>query len=643
MAVRLLPMVFPAPSNATYRFGLFEADVAGSTLLRNGVRVRLQEQPFRVLCLLLARADELVTRDELRQALWPADTYVEFDGSLNAALKRLRATLGDNADNPTFIETVPKRGYRFIAPVSRGNAPSGMNQGTDEQTDSVLTNAAGPPIAPAGRPSTPPHRWKWTIAATVIAFLIAAFLLWPRPSAVRLAQAQTTPVIAVLPFQNEQENSDLDFLRFAIPEDIVTDLTYARSLSVRPFATTSKYGGKVVDPEKVGHDLKVTHLISGEFLRESSNLQITMELIDVATNRALWRKTIVVDRGDLLGLHKALEQSVHNELLSELKTPGSLVGDVPTPHNAHAFDIYLKSLSVPRDPAPNKQAIHGLEEAVALDPDYAPAWTELGWRYYIDGHYADGGSTAMARSEQASRRAISLDPHGTANVITMKAERGDLKGGYQEARSLLERRPDASVAHYEMSYVLRYAGMLEEAGQECDRALRLDPGNFLFRSCATAFFLQGNYARAQDYIRLDEGSGFAARSKLNVALRQQQLQEASAVAAQAVTTGSPWAELISARLAGRSDSDLAVIGRKLQNVVTNSADPEDMYETATALSFAGQSTAASRMLRMSIEHHYCSYPVMTSDPLLESLRQRPEFADLKAAGMRCQQEFLTYR
>src|SRR5579863_1335131 len=116
------------PPACVYRFGLFEADGRNGRLLRQGARVKIQDQPFRLLLVFLGRVGEIVTRDELRQELWPSDTYVEFDGSLNAALKRLRSVLGDSADNPTFIETVPKRGYRFIAPVERVYPPGAPSE-----------------------------------------------------------------------------------------------------------------------------------------------------------------------------------------------------------------------------------------------------------------------------------------------------------------------------------------------------------------------------------------------------------------------------------------------------------------------------------------------------------------------------------
>jgi tetratricopeptide (TPR) repeat protein len=419
-------------------------------------------------------------------------------------------------------------------------------------------------------------------------------------------------------------------------------LTYARYLSVRPFATTSKYAAQAVDPVTVGRDLNVTHLLSGEFIREHKNLQITLELIETASDRALWRKTITVDSNDFIAMHKQIEDLVRGEVMAALGAAPS-VGEVPAPKNARAFDSYLRSVAVSRDPVPNKLAIKNLEEAVSLDPSYAPAWTELGWRYYIDGHYGEGGQAAMSRGEQANQRAIDLDPYGVTNFVTLKTERGNLKGAYDEANRLLRRRPDASAAHYEMSYVLRYAGLLKEAGDECDRALRIDSGYYLFRSCALAFIFRSDYVRAEDYIRLDESSGVSIKSKLYIALRQKQYSAASILVSKISNAGFPWVELIAAQLAGRPDIELGVIASRQEQSFKVSRDTEDMYETATALSFANQSASAIRILRMAITHGYCSYPAIDSDPLLDSIRKQPEFQELRQQAIACQQEFLAER
>jgi DNA-binding winged helix-turn-helix (wHTH) protein len=208
-----------AQSNRSYRFGLFEADLASGELLRQGVRVRLQDQPFRVLTILLERPGQVVLREELRQRLWPADTYVEFDGSLNAALKRLRSALGDSADNPIFIETIPKRGYRFIAPVTRDQDPDA----TEVIEESPALESPGLPGTSGDHSLVP--RWRslwWALAPLVVLFTL---LGWQYTSRTRPTPPAPARVVAVLPFSNEGAGPDFDYLRYAIANDLVTDLT----------------------------------------------------------------------------------------------------------------------------------------------------------------------------------------------------------------------------------------------------------------------------------------------------------------------------------------------------------------------------------------------------------------------------------
>jgi hypothetical protein len=194
-----------------------------------------------------------------------------------------------------------------------------------------------------------------------------------------------------------------------------------------------------------------------------------------------------------------------------------------------------------------------------------------------------------------------------------------------------------------MSYVLRYAGLLREAGEECDQAIRIDPGYYLFRSCALAFIFRGDYARAEDFIRLDESSGFGIKSKLYIALRQKQYSEAGVLASKIGNAGFPWVELFAAQLAGRPDADLAVIARKQEQSFKSPRDTEDMYETATALGFANQSASAMRMLRMAIAHGYCSYPAIDDDPLFGTIRKQSAFQELRQQAIACQQDFQAER
>ena len=183
------------------------------------------------------------------------------------------------------------------------------------------------------------------------------------------------------------------------------------------------------------------------------------------------------------------------------------------PKNQQAYDFYLRSVAVPHDPGPNKEAIKMLEWAVGIDPTYAPAWEALGQRYYFGSTYGDGGEQMFQRSNAAYERAVSLDPNrvmAASSLIENRVERGELGRAYDAATDLVRRRPQSADAHFALAYVLRYAGMLDQSTQECNTARQLDPGNFSFRSCAWSFLEMGKTDRAMDFVHLDAGSEWAA-------------------------------------------------------------------------------------------------------------------------------------
>src|SRR5580698_2340141 len=620
-----------------YRFGLFQVDPDSGKLLRQGVPVRLQEQPLRVLCLLLEHPGQVVTREELRQSLWPDGTYVEFDGSLNAALKRLRYALGDDADNPIFIQTVPRHGYRFIAPVECG--PSSEIIASPELALRGPSDLQIPGRSPSARLRLQPW-WILAAVAVVLGFVLVGWRYLKRSQpGVQL----TRKVIAVLPFTNEGAGPDFDYLRYAIPDDLVTDLTYARSVTVRPFASTSRYASQPVDPAAVGKQLRVTHVVAGGFLLDNRNLHVTLELVDVAQNRPVWREEVMVSPQDLVGLHRQLAVRAAQGMLPAIDVANASADEMPAPKSEQALDLLLHSLPISLDPGPNQLAIRKLEESVSLDSGYAPAWGELGWRYYIDYHYGNGGDAAVAKALQAYKRQSELDPNMPAVSTTIRVEQGDLDGAYDQAADFLRKRPDVSMTHYWMSYVLRYAGLLDEAGKECDAALALDPGFNLFRSCANPFILRGDYAHALRYIRLDENSGVGALFRMMIALRTGNTPAALAEAHSVSQTGYRFADLVRIYLNHASEGQVSKAAAEVEADPRYSRDAEELYRNAEALSLCGQPDAALRQLRKTIEGKYCSYPAMEKDPLFDPVRQRPEFSELRQAAIQCQQTFLTHR
>jgi DNA-binding winged helix-turn-helix (wHTH) protein/TolB-like protein len=618
-----------------YRFGLFQVDPDSGKLLRQGVPIKLQEQPLRVLCLLLEHSGEVVTREELRQSLWPDGTYVEFDGSLNAALKRLRFALGDDADNPVFIETVPRRGYRFIAPVQYEQRAEAIDSAGSLSPASLDFKAAHQPSSFMMRPW-----WWWVLVASALLLLLAVWRYTRRSAPNPMAARK---VIAVLPFTNEGAGPEFDYLRYAIANDLVSDLTYARSVTVRPFASTGRYASQPADPETVGKELRVTHVVAGGFLLDNRNLHVTVELVDVAQNRPVWREEVTVSPQDLVALHDQLAVRALQGMLPAIDVASASTDEMPTPKNEQALELFLHSLTISLDPGPNQLAIKKLEESVSLDSGYAPAWGELGWRYYIDYHYGNGGEAAMNEALQAFKRQSEIDPNMPAVSTTIRVEQGDLDGAYEQAADFLRKRPDVSMAHYWMSYVLRYAGLLDEAGKECDAALALDPGFNLFRSCANPFILRGDYAHALRYIRLDENSGVGALLRMMIALRTGNTAAALAEAHAVSQTGYRFADLVRIYLNHGSEGEVSKAAAEVETDPRYSRDAEELYRNAEALSLCGQPDAALRQLRKTIKGKYCSYPAMEKDPLFDPIRQRPEFGELRRAGIACQQNFLAHR
>jgi tetratricopeptide (TPR) repeat protein len=199
------------------------------------------------------------------------------------------------------------------------------------------------------------------------------------------------------------------------------------------------------------------------------------------------------------------------------------------PKNEEAYDLYLRSVALPHDPQPNKEAIAMLERAVGLDPSYAPAWGTLGVRYHYDAAYSNGGEAIAQRGNAALERALALDPNfivAAGWLIDNRVERGELTKAYKDAKALVERHPENAAAHFTLAYVLRYGGAMEESAHECDAALALDPGNFTFRSCAFTFDQLGNYTRAMDFLQLDAGSVWASNNIMREYIRDGKLAQA---------------------------------------------------------------------------------------------------------------------
>jgi len=526
-------------------------------------------------------------------------------------------------------------------------------------------SSASPPASPSpiagpssatSSPANPParsrmDRYGWAVFGVLVALAFAAidqFHSWhAKPTTSAVASASNPTTVAVLPFQNlaGDTDKDTDYLRLALADEIATTLSYVRSLSIRPFSTTSKYMQTGVDLQQAGREMQVQNIVTGHYLKEGNQLEITIEDVDVANNRTLWSDTIAAPTPDLIAMRSQIATKVNEGLLPVLGVGSNTAHGATQPTNEEAYNLYLRSIPFTSDIAPNKQAIAMLEHAVQLDPSYAPAWAALGQRYSYDAAYGEGGGAMRIRANDALEKALSLDPNlisASEWLITDRVDRGDVLGAYADAKALVARHPESSGAHFALSYVLRYGGASEESARECNIALGIDPGDRGLRSCAMAFDALGDNQRSHDSFKADAGSDWTA---LHLARYYQRKGDGpKALDALKHTNSSPLTQLVVSCLKGSPPASTARLARSDTDFILTDPDPEVVYWFAGDLVSCGHNDMAIELLRSSIINgHYCAYDGLRNDSIFAPIRAMPEYAELVSAAKQCRDDFMARR
>ena len=590
----------------------FRGDTSG--VIFNSILERAPAPPLRLNPELPPRFDDILNR-----ALEKDRTLrYQHASEMRAELMRLKR------DTESGRAILPEAGEDNSFPSGSSTSPALRSSGSRQ----------------AVAPTEPPKSYKklaWVGGAILAAVIAVGLWAFRHGSTTPVSAAPTT--IAVLPFQNMGSDKDVDYLRLALPDEIATALSSVHSLSIRPFATTRKYTADNLDLQQAGHEMHVTDIVTGHYLKEGDRLQVTLEAIDVENNRTRWRDTMTVAALDMVAMSGQITSRVRQGLVPAFGAAANSVDAGTRPHNEEAYDLYLRSISVPHDPAPNKDAIAMLERAVGLDPTYAPAWAALGLRYYYDAGYGEGGEDVFRRSNTALERALTLDPNFTlaaSQLITNRVERGQLARAYLDAKELVRRRPESAAAHFSLEYVLRYAGMTEEAAHECDTALSLDPGNYTFRSCSLVQEQLGNPERAFTFAQLDAGSEWSARQLARIYALQGKIPEA----VEMTKKGAPLRDqFLVPCITSSGRSVPAQASEAFSKMGLADPDPENTYFYATWIAYCGRKDLALPMLKNVIERNYCAVTPLRTDPFLAKLRGEPEFAQLVTAAKQCQDRF----
>jgi serine/threonine protein kinase/tetratricopeptide (TPR) repeat protein len=501
----------------------------------------------------------------------------------------------------------------------------------------------------AAAPSPRTRRPKWllpALAAVLVAGAAAWWLARSRGAATRSGSANVS--IAVLPFQNLGGDPSHDHLRFALPDEIATSLSYIPSLAIRPFAATQKYAKGDVDPQTAGRELRVQDVLTGHFQKEGDQIRVTLEVVDTDSNRLLWRDTSTAPAADPIALRDQISTRLRQGLFPLLGAPTGGAGAAQSstrPSNPEAYDLYLRSQPFTSDEAPNKQGITMLERSVQLDPGFAPAWSALSRRYYFVG--GPGSGVAYAQSLAAAEKALALDPNLTdasERLIVLETEGGQLAQSFATASALVSHRPADARAHFSLAYVLRYAGLLQDSARECEAANAADPHNREWRSCGYVFAELGQYARAREYYAADADSSWTKASLADLLLREGKRSEAARVledtSSSPDTYRAPFIHFIQGSGA-KSDRDRAAAAIEAENNAVR--DPEARYNAASWLAACGYPDGAVRLLRRAVEGNYLAVPGMDNNVLFDSVRKNPEFAAIRAEAERRQKEFLAHR
>jgi TolB-like protein/cytochrome c-type biogenesis protein CcmH/NrfG len=484
-------------------------------------------------------------------------------------------------------------------------------------------------------------KWLLTgvVALGVLVIAMGAGIWWAK-------HRQATPMsslrtIAVLPLQNINNDPESEFLRFALADEIANALTHSHALEIRPSTTMQKYENAEADSSRIGRDLGVATVVAGHFLRRDKMVMVTLEAVEVKDNRLLWTGSLQAPADNLIALQNQMARKVKQELLPALGVGSGGLEESSVPVNPEAYHLYMQSAAIPRDAGPNKDAIAMLERAVQLDPNYAPTWEALGHRYYYDAVYSGGGAEGYQRSNAAYQKALALEPGRTdaaGSLAINLADTGYLAKGLEDARQLVRRRPDNAFAHFSLAYVLRYAGLLNEAQAECDKALAIDPANYNWRSCAFAFFEQGKEARAMEYLKLDGGSEYFNAVRVTVLMRQGKMTEAQR-AVQPMTENPLWMRGVLQPCLNKAPAaevhSAAESAEKVLMPVHNSALK---YYEGAVLAACGEKQFAYEFLRRAVDEGYCAHEALLDDPLLAGVRADAEFATIVQEAAACQEK-----
>jgi TolB-like protein len=607
------------------------------------------------------------------QAVWRG-SFVE-EANLTVAISVLRKLLGKTESGLQYIETVPKKGYRFVASVRKGtsmeavdiekrhNEPSNVTELLlfEPQRSSSAIAAALQPTGhehPVNGTHVPllvlpksSHLKSWRRHVLLAVILVAGLLAAAVYILSRKAMIQTKPPViqhslAILPLQNLRRDSDIDYLGFSLSDAVITKLSAVSSLTVRPSSAVEKYKGQTIDLPKVAVDLNVDTLLTGNFIRDGDQLRITYQLIDVKTDRILGEDTIDLKLDKLLTVQDNVAQEIIKGLQLDLTPSEVELIKSDEPIQPLAYEYYLRGVDLVGS-HDYLLAIKMLEKSAAIDPNHALTWAYLGQSYNSAAAFKFGGREQYRKAEAAYERALELRPTQLETRMffaNLLIDTGKVERAVPMLRDELKNNPKPAGVHWELGYAYRFGGMLQDSVAECEMARQIEPSVKSNGSVLNTYLYLGEYDKflrslpdESDWAFVIFYRGFGEFHHRDWSRASQDFKRAYQLDP---TLYTEIGMALSESIAKRDAEGLGIL-RKLEKTIRDRGvgDPEAAYKVAQSFAVLGDKPSALHMLRFSIENGFFAYPYFIRDPLLVNVKNEPEFSAVMEIARRRHEAF----
>jgi len=623
------------------RFGVFELDLRAGELRKHGLRIRLQEQPFQLLAMLLEHPGEVVTREELQKKLWPADTFVDFDHGLNKAISKIREALSDSAEGPRFVETVARRGYRFLAEVKVADAATVRSPELAPLLRPVaevgdLADLAGTPAMPKYLLSS----FAWKISAFVLLLLVASLAAWKlhpwnRPSPVIRS-------LAVLPLESLSSDASQDYFADGMTDELISDLGQISALRVISRTSVMAYKHTRKPLPQIARELNVDAVVEGTVLRSGDQVRITAQLIEASADKHLWSQSYQGELRDTLALQNQVARAIADQIRINVNPQEQAALKNLKVVNPQAYESILKGRYFW-----NKRTADGLKVALAYfnqaideDPKYAQAYSGLADTYSLLGDWQYAVMTpkeALPKAKGAAIKALELDSTlGEAHnslAFCLDGFDWDFDSAGKEFRRAIELNPSYATAHHWYAWHLSLLGRYDEAIAEMRKAENLDPLSLIINAdLAELLVLAHSYdesiRQSRKTIEMDPNFALAHNQLAQAYLQKHMNDEAVAELQKAaqLSAGSPtvMANLARAYAAsGRRSEAMKLLSdlKKRSNSIYSHGS-----EIAVIYAALGDRDQAMNWLEKGYEERF--NPGVLLRPGLDPLRSDPRFQDL---------------